>query len=229
MFALYIIMIIVSLLTAGFFTLRRSNKAGPDSLILKSAASVAFIVLGCVAYSVNSSSVSTAVICGLVLGLVGDIYLDMKYMYSKSSVMYTFTGFAAFIIGHVFYLIFLLGQFGAVPAGLIIGIIIGVIAGFGIYITPEIMGLDYGRFRVISSAYAALLVFLTIYSFSVCIARFSAGTLMFFIGLLLFLFSDLVLSQIYFGKGKNTPSNSMINHASYYLGQILIAASIAFI
>ena len=226
MTALYVIMIIVAVITAGLFTFRRSNQAGESALLLKTAASLAFIILGCVAWRGSATVLSIAVIPGLVMGLVGDIFLDMKYIYPQSSTLYTYTGFGAFMLGHVFYLIFLLRQFGALPVGLIISIIIGIAAGIGIYLTPEKMQLNYGRFHIISSCYAAFLVFLTVYSFCACIGRFTAGALLFFLGLLLFLFSDLVLSQIYFGEDKNTPQYAMVNHAAYYLGQILIAASI---
>ena len=226
MTALYVIMIIIAVAAAAFFTLKRSNHPDEKTLILKTVASLAFIILGCVAARGSARLFSIAVIPGLVMGLIGDIYLDMKYVYPKSSTLYTYTGFGAFWLGHVFYFIFLLRQFGALPVGLVISIIIGIAAGIGIYLTPEKMKLDYGEFRLVSSCYAALLVFLTVYSFCVCVGRFSAGALLFFIGLLLFLFSDLVLSQIYFGEDKNTPEYAMINHGSYYLAQILIAASI---
>ncbi|MBR3400852.1 MAG: hypothetical protein IKG67_01290 [Parasporobacterium sp.] len=229
MTVLYIILIIVALALAALFTFKRAAKTNEYSLLLKSAASVAFIVLGCVALRGSSGAVSFAVIPGLVMGLVGDIYLDLKYVYPKTSTLYTFTGFGAFILGHIFYLIFQLRQYGPLSTGLIISIIVGVLAGIGIYATPKLMKLDYGSFRIISAAYAALLVFLTVYALCVMIAHFSAASLLFFLGILLFLFSDLVLSQIYFGEGKNTPQYSIINHASYYLGQILIAASLFFL
>lgn len=229
MTALYIILILLALAIAAFFTFKRAYMTTEFTLLLKTAASIAFIILGCVALHGSGNAISIAAIPGLVMGLVGDIYLDLKYVYPKTSAMYTFTGFGAFILGHIFYLIFLLRQHGPVGTGLVISIIIGVIAGIGIYVTPKLMKLDYGQFRIISSAYAALLVFLTVYALCVMIAHFSAATLLFFLGILLFLFSDLVLSQIYFGEGKNTPQYSMINHASYYLGQILIAASLFFL
>mgnify|MGYP002623873640 CR=1 FL=1 len=227
--AAYIIMIIVSLLVAAFFTLKRSNHANDADLVLKTAASLAFIMLGFASYSASAGVTSVLILPGLVMGLVGDIFLDMKYIYHKSETLYTFTGFGAFILGHVFYFVFLVRQYGFSSKGMITGIIVGVIAGIGIFLTPSLMKLDYGRFRVISSLYAALLVFLTVYALCLCITQFSAAKLIFFLGILLFLISDLILSQIYFGRKKNTPLAAVINHGSYYLGQILIAASIFFI
>lgn len=222
----FILMLLISLFTAAVFSHQRAWKTNEYSLFLKTIASICFILLGFVSFWGAAGTVSIAILPGLVMGLVGDIYLDMKYVYMKSNVFYTFIGFGAFILGHLFYLVFLLTQYPITGTGLIISIIIGIIAGFVIYLTPDLMQLNYGRFRLISAIYAALLVFITVYAAALCFTGFTAAKLMFFLGILLFLFSDLVLSQIYFGKDKNTPRNSMLNHASYYLGQILIAASI---
>jgi len=49
---------------------------------------------------------------------------------------------------------------------------------------------------------------------------------LFFIGALLFLLSDLVLSGTYFGTGKRRPVDVILNHILYYAGQFLIAGSV---
>jgi len=222
-------MVLLALFLAAVFTLRRARRINESALIYKTIASVAFIVLGFVSYWGSEGVTSMLILPGLVMGLVGDIYLDMKYVYPESDSLYTFVGFGAFIVGHIFYLVFLLSQYGTLGTGLIISIIVGILAGFAIYLTPNLLELDYGKFRVVSSAYAALLVFVTVYAGFVCFIHFTGARFLFFLGILLFLLSDLILSQIYFGEGKNTPKNSVLNHSTYYLGQILIAASIFFI
>ena len=226
---LFIIMLLIAICFAALFTLRRARRINESALIFKTIASICFILLGFVSYWSSDGVTSIMVLPGLVMGLIGDIYLDMKYVYPESDAMYTFVGFGAFILGHIFYLIFLLSQYGTLGTALIISIIIGVLAGIVIFLTPKLLDLDYGKFRFISAFYAALLVFVTMYSAMVCFSHFTAARFLFFIGLLLFLISDLILSQIYFGHNKNTPKNSILNHSSYYLAQILIAASIFFI
>lgn len=225
----FIIMILISLYLAANFTLKRAKRIGERALILKVIASVSFVLLGFVAFWAAKNTPSMMILPGLVFGLIGDIYLDMKYVYPESDTLYTFVGFGAFILGHVFYLIFLLNQYGSLGTGLIISAIIGVIGGVVIYLTENLMKLKYGRFRLISAFYAALLIFVTVYAGFICFARFSTSRFLFFIGLVLFLISDLILSQIYFGKNKNTPKNSILNHSAYYLAQILIASSTFFI
>ena len=225
----YIIMLITALVLAVVFTIKRSNHADETGLLLKTMASIAFIFLGIVSFRGSAGAKTVFAIPGLIMGLTGDIYLDMKFVYPKSDTIYTFTGFGAFILGHIFYFIFLVRQYGLFGTGLIVALIVGIIAGIGIYLTPGLMKLDYGMFRVISSLYAALLVFITVYAGSLCFSAFTTAKLLFFIGIVLFLISDLILSQIYFGNDRNTPAAAISNHATYYLGQIFIAASIFWI
>jgi uncharacterized membrane protein YhhN len=167
------------------------------------------------------------VIAGLVCGLIGDVFLDLKFVYPKDDTLHTFSGFGGFILGHFFYMFFMFLAYGIKTVPLLISIAAGIVVGIAIFATPKLMKLDYGKFRLISSLYAALLVFVTVYA---GLLEFTAGhsiaKLLFFIGLVLFLISDLILSQIYFGENKNTTLNKALNHAFYYAGQILIAVSI---
>ena len=50
------------------------------------------------------------------------------------------------------------------------------------------------------------------------------------VGGIFFIISDLILSGMYFDieKSKNTPVNIVLNHATYYIAQFVIAASIMF-
>lgn len=229
MTALYILLILLAIALAAVFTIRRAIRTDGTSLLFKTIASVGFILLGIYSYQCAKDAASIFILPGLIMGLIGDIYLDLKYVHPRSEAIYTFAGFGAFIVGHIFYLVYMLCQYDFTSTGLIVSLIIGVAAGVGIFLTPALMKLNYGRYHVISAAYAALLVFVTVYALCLLIAGFWVSKLLFFLGIALFLFSDLVLSQIYFGEGKNTPRNSMINHGSYYLGQILIAASVFFV
>lgn len=226
---LFIVMILISLFLAYRFIIRRAHHISESALIYKTIASLAFIVLGFIAFWGSDGVSSMMILPGLVLGLVGDIYLDMKYVYPESDALYTFVGFGAFALGHIFYLIFLLSQYGLFTTGLIISIAVGVIATIIIYLSPNIIELNYGKFHVVASAYGGLLVFVTVYSAIVCFSHFTGARFLFFIGLLFFLFSDLILCSIYFGKDQHTAKNSVLNLSAYYLAQILIAASIFFI
>ena len=60
--------------------------------------------------------------------------------------------------------------------------------------------------------------------------NFKVMTLNFmFVGGLLFLLSDLILSGTYFGEGKRRPVDIITNHVSYYAAQFVIASAVMFI
>lgn len=82
----------------------RTAKANVYSLMLKITSSICFILCGIFALkSVGSSNISLLIIVGLVLGLVGDILLDLKIMYPEQSNQYFVAGTFSFAVGHFFY------------------------------------------------------------------------------------------------------------------------------
>ena len=89
--------------------------------------------------------------------------------------------------------------------------------------------LDYGEFRVITLVYAlfvAATMFCSMNGFF--LFGHSKKFLILMIGSILFVASDLVLSSIYFEKGKNTKVNVIINHTLYYAAQFLFASTLLF-
>ena len=228
---MFCVFLALAVIFAAAFTIRRGTKTDAVSLVLKAAASLFFILLGMFGLVFNaSSSFSLLAAAGLVCGLIGDVFLDLKFVYPQDEDLHTFTGFGAFMLGHLFYICFMLFSYGPVLTGVLIAFGAGILVGILIYVTPALMKLNYGKFRAISSIYAGLLVFTTVYALCLeLMTGSSTAKLLFFIGLVLFLISDLILSQIYFGNEKNTKSNKILNHAAYYAGQILIAGSLWFL
>ncbi|MBR3310058.1 MAG: hypothetical protein IKG00_09235 [Lachnospiraceae bacterium] len=228
---LFICFLIVTVIVAMIFTIRRGTKTDAVSLLLKAVSSLLFILFGLLGLFFSKGPyLALFIVAGLVCGLIGDIYLDMKFVYPKDETLNTFTGFGAFMLGHCFYTIFLFSYYKITLVHLLISIAAGIVIGIAIFVTPKLMKLNYGRYRVISSIYAGLLVFVTVYALLLEVAAgHSVSKLLFFIGIVLFLLSDLILSQIYFGENKGMTGNKIANHLTYYLGQILIAASIWFL
>ncbi|MDO4529357.1 MAG: lysoplasmalogenase family protein, partial [Lachnospiraceae bacterium] len=200
---LFICFLAAAVIIALIFTIRRGTKTDAVSLLLKTIASLLFILLGltgCFFSSLPVPMLALFMVFGLVCGLIGDIYLDMKFVYPKDETLNTFTGFGAFMLGHCFYTIFLFSYYKITLVHLLISIAAGIVIGIAIFVTPKLMKLNYGRYRVISSIYAGLLVFVTVYALLLEVAAgHSVSKLLFFIGIVLFLLSDLILSQIYFG------------------------------
>ena len=231
------IILVIAIIVAAIFTIRRGTKTDAVSLLLKTISSLLFILLGIAGIMFTASEgIALFVVSGLVCGLIGDIFLDLKFVYPKDSDLHTFTGFGAFMLGHVFYFLYMFFAYqvlipvSKLTTGILIGLAAGVVVAILIYVTPKLMKLDYGKFRLISSVYAGVLVCVTVNALYLEVATGHAlCKLLMFIGLVLFLISDLVLSQIYFGKDKNTTFLKILNHGTYYAGQILIALSVAFL
>ncbi|MCC8137550.1 MAG: lysoplasmalogenase [Clostridiales bacterium] len=166
---------------------------------------------------------------GLLLGLLGDIWLDLKYLYPLDSDVWTMMGFLMFLVGHFFYLAAVFLTVGIQAAALIAGLVGAIFAIIFIYAGEKLMHLTYGKFKTISAVYGSVLFFMAVYTLGCAILLHNLGLLVMGIGGGLFLLSDLVLSNIYFGEGKHGPAWVAVNYVLYYAGQYLIASSVLWI
>ena len=222
----------LSIILCLLFCWFRGEKANVYSLVLKITASLCF-VLGAVfaVNSIASTGFGLLIICGLVLGLVGDILLDLKIMYPDQSQEYFNAGTICFAIGHVFYFMAcLFFNKIALPANLLWNILISLgvatVLTLAIMFSSKKMGLNFGKSLTLVITYSVILTFMV--SFSISIAIFVPAFWVVAAGMVLFFLSDLVLSMQYFGD-KSQKVWIWINHILYYLAQILIAISILYI
>lgn len=235
-------MLFYALLTLGIiscvvFNVLRVREGGVKALMLKALTSSLFV--GCAAAATwnnaDSANLSFAllVIVGLVFGLMGDIWLDLKWIYPDDNDIFTFAGFGAFMTGHFLFIAGLIKNYAdfSQPLYIIIPAILAVGPGVGTVALEKVMKMVYGKFKAITGIYGFVLAFMTFLSASLAIMNgFKNMTLNFmFTGGVFFLISDLILSGTYFGEGKRRPVDIITNHASYYIAQFLIAASIMFI
>ena len=218
------------------FLFLRVKRGGVDATIAKAFASLLFIltaVAACATSDAPDDIFDYLIIGGLVLGLLGDIWLDLKWVYPESNDKYTFTGFISFGIGHFFFLAGLFLRFADFSKGIyiVVPVILSALIGFVITLMEKPLKLVYGKFKTISGIYGGILVFMTLLSGSLTLMNdFKVMTLNFmFIGGILFLISDLILSGTYFGEGKNRPIDVITNHVSYYAAQFVIASSLLFL
>ncbi len=222
----------ISIIFAIIFCVFRAKQANVFSLMLKTISSICFILCGLLAIQfVGSSTINLLIIAGLVLGLIGDIVLDLKVMYNNESDSYFLFGTLAFVVGHIFYFTAtLLHNINILPAN------VGwnILASFGVAIllstiillSSKKMKMNFGKFTWLVSLYSLILTFMT--AFSISIAIFSPMFWIFASGMIAFLLSDLVLSMQYFG-GRNEKILIYVNHILYYIAQVLLAISILFI
>ena len=173
------------------------------------------------------------VVPGLVFGLMGDIWLDLKYVYAHDDAPLTYAGFATFGVGHILYQLGMLLQFYVhgkagyvlIPLGL------ALVMGVGNAFLEKPMKLRYGQMRPVVIAYGFLLFLSVLLSGSLALLhRWQEPALnLLFIGAVLFAASDLVLSGTYFGEGRDRPVDIVMNYLTYYPAQFLIAWSLAFV
>ena len=225
--AVQIIMCVLAVLTAGLFILIRVTKGGTWGIVLKTLASFCFVLYGMLSYTQITwfSKGSIFIIVGLLCGLIGDIILDLKYVYRESNDIYLNTGMLAFGVGHIFYFVgTVLISESVVKLWLPIVVALSIAAVLTpvIYVVSKrLMGLDYGKFAWQSMIYCFILTFMS--AFTIYLACLQLEFLILAAGVTMILLSDLVLSTQYFGGKVDDKFCTIVNHAVYYAGQILIA------
>ena len=233
-----IIFFVLGVLSIVLFLVERVKNYSVKGVAIKSLASVFFI---CVAVSGwfnsfksgNISLFGGFVIIGLLFGMLGDIYLELKCVYPKEDKIFTYLGFIVFGIGHIIYITgmnleyYVLGNI----LNLIIPIIISIIFTIGVLILEKPMKVKYGNFKIIVVLYSFILSLMMATACSLAIMHsFKNMTLnLMFIGGIFFVISDLILSGTYFGEGKDKPIDLISNIAIYYIAQYAIAFSLLFL
>ncbi|MDR0884563.1 MAG: lysoplasmalogenase [Oscillospiraceae bacterium] len=234
-----------------YIPLRIKKRLRP-ALLIKTGLSVAFILFalrGIVTQYVaddrfsaspwvdkNVLFTSLLVIAGLVCGLIGDIFLDLKDIHIDTQSHYMFVGFSSFMLGHFFYFaaIFHAYQYQGDAWGLALPLAagFGLLMFLGMAALEKPMKLDYGKFRPILLVYTFVLSTMTAYPLAIGFYAMDATMASIFgVGMVLFFLSDLVLSQVYFSTARKEPSpvHIALNYILYYGGQFTIAAALYFL
>ena len=221
-----IALLVLGAIALAFYIPEKIRGYTVKAVFLKSAVSVLFIA---VAVSACSRAVlSPFVIMGLLFGLLGDIWLDLKYVFRECDTPFTYAGFISFGIGHIIYVTGLVIQYGP---GLYLLAAFGLAAAGAalVVLLEKPMKLSYGSFKPTVLIYVFLLLSTMFTSGALFILQGGTALLIFFIGSILFTLSDLVLSGTYFGAGKEGPVYLILNYILYYGGQFLIAFSLTFL
>ena len=173
------------------------------------------------------------VVPGLVFGLMGDIWLDLKYVYPADDAPLTYAGFATFGVGHILYQLGLLLQFyiHGRPGYVLLPMGLAILLTAGNTLMEKPMKLRFGQMKPVVLAYGFLLFLTVLLSGSLALLHGWAEPALnlFFAGSILFALSDLVLSGTYFGEGKDRPADIVLNYLSYFPAQFLIALSLALV
>ncbi len=218
------------------FLTKRTAKVTLNVAFLKAVTSMCFILTGQFAYVSNDNCpriVGALVAVAAVWGLLGDIALDLKYVFKKYEESYLKAGFSSFLVGHVFYCFAMYFIYGFSAKAFIIAAVICVLLTIFILFSERLLKLEFGKFKPITIIYMIVLNFTVGLSVGyVNSTDFSLSAIIMAIGFILFILSDAVLSGIYFSldeKKKSKRSDIVLNHALYYAAQFTIAVSLYFI
>ena len=233
-----IVFLICGALALALFLRERVRGHTLKAALWKSLTSALFVALAVSAWVFAAAGgalpiLGAFVVPGLVFGLMGDIWLDLKFVYPADDLPLTYAGFAAFGVGHILYQLGLIRQFyvHGSPAYVLIPLGLALLLAVGNALMEKPMKLRYGQMKPVVIAYGFLLFFTLLLSGSLALLHAWRETALnlFFAGSVLFALSDLILSGTYFGEGKDRPADVVLNHLSYYAAQFLIAFSLAFI
>ena len=209
MTTLEIILLCTCSLLAIIFIVVRTLKGGVMALTLKTIASFGFVTSAVIGLILNSTLVNQTkwalglLIIGLLLGMIGDIVLDLKVIYNNDN-WYLNTGMGAFFLGHLCYItaFSLLANLESLLLPLVIAGGSSILLTTSITLSSKKIGLNFGKFLIQTIAYTTLLTFAM--SYSLILALLGGGLWLTFIGMTLFFLSDIVLSFQYFG-GRDCP------------------------
>ncbi len=228
----YYIVLAVGVVVSFVFCYQRRLGFSLKNLLFKSISSLCFLLTAVFALIGNSSAYiyGSLIIMGGALGLVGDILLDLKGVYKQDEKTYLKGGFIFFLVGHIFYIGALIYSIKPKWWLILIAAVVSILIGIGTVLSANLMKVHYGAYRRIVAIYVAFLA-MTMLTSILCVflTNFQKGYILMAIGSVLFLLSDVVLSNTFFGRGKDKQHHLFINHFLYYAGQYLIASSVLFV
>ena len=188
---------------------------------LKGLASAFFVLLGALCYVENRTWFGRLILIGLILGMIGDIFLSLRNQFSGAASQKVFAvGIIAFLSGHFLYIAALITQNAAIVLPAIL-----VTAALSVLAIPPLMKRITAPSRGLKLfGYVYLVIVIAMFSCSAVLLVLDgvqALTVLFSIGGLLFVVSDFIM--IYYSFGKKIKPLRAINLLSYYAAQLLIA------
>ena len=197
----------------------------PKAVRLKGLASLCFVLTGLwFAILAGGGRHHLLIGFGLVLGLIGDVLLAMRFEYPEKHDLYFLIGAISFALGHVLYIAAMLGVNGkAWLPGLPFWVGLLAIAG----VSALRCKADAGKMQIPGYGYIALVAGMGAIACGLAVKAPCAATVLFAVGGVLFVISDTILSCHCFGTAKDPVYNRWV-HYTYYAAQLLIAWSLAF-
>ncbi len=228
---MYWALLVIGILATVVFLVLRVRRGGIAALYAKAVASLCFIATAVVATNENRGFLGFGswMTIGLVCGLLGDVWLDLKWIYLQDKDSYLYSGFIFFLLGHICFITAVFSVSPYTSLSVIIAAAAALVIAVVAILLEKPLKMRYGKFKWIVFLYSlALSMTMTMAMVTAVLTHFQSMWVVMSVGGLLFLLSDLVLSGMYFGEGKNTKFNVILNHTLYYAAQFIMAATVLF-
>lgn len=233
----WLIPLVIGFLLLGVFLFFRVKEKRVIAVVFKGLVSLMFIATALVAWLTShypQNTFGVFVVVGLFFGLLGDVFLDIKFIDLKREDLFTMLGFIAFAVGHVFFITGMFIHFFNFTANilyLIIPIIISLVLMVVTLLMEKFTEIKYGKMKPFVIVYGFILFFVTSIYFSAAIQSGWQNLVLIIMSFsfIFFALSDLILNNTYFAPGFNNPPFVISNHILYYLAQFAIASSLFFL
>lgn len=201
------------------FVRSTGRKKGLKAAVLKGLTTCCCIAVGLISiFHTVDKRFAVLVVIGIFFGFLGDEFLAMRYIHPDKFKICFASGSAAFLIGHIFYIIALLGL---VPSAWKIAIPVTIVLLIFEYYNSKRHKIDMNRLFVPGGLYMSVICFMCGCAIGSAVLGFDPGTLVFAIAGISFVTSDTILSVQYFGDTRSE-RNGHILHITYFLAQFLI-------
>lgn len=220
----YLFFIPICLLVMTIFINAEHKEKYVQAVILKGVASLCFVLFGYLcSMQATDMNFSKMVKIGLILGLIADIMLNLRFVFKKNGKIVFLVGILIFLTGHIMYLCALIPGYDYVLLTTILGIIVSALILKWIFSQIE----AEKAFKIFGVFYIGVIVIMNAFAIRNCILIPNVSNIIFLIGAISFLFSDIVLILNTFGK-ETKFSLRITNLSLYYIGQLLIALSLCY-
>lgn len=204
---------------------------------LKMVCATLFVSTGLLSMTIasNNTSFARVMIIGLVLGWIGDLFLHFNGKVGFG------IGFIAFLAGHIVYIknyIDTLSSYEGynhfntveiIACGILLVIALVFAKKFNVQFSTKIL-------KIAVIVYTIILVLMFIKATALGVSYYLSGAeggigalLTLFFGALFFVASDATIGILMFGGQKRNRPLKIFNIATYFAGQMLLAASILFV
>lgn len=241
MFTIIGLLVLAGCLLQSAFIAIEHKKLYVPAVVLKGSASVIFCAIGFIGFyllgattlNLSETQVNPKLVYklgelvfeGLVLGAIGDILLNLRFVFEKQGQKIFLAGIAAFLAGHIVYMVSLILVSSSVLICTICGVVVAAILLAIIFKSFELKI----AFKIFGVLYIGAVCLMASYGIGNAITSgFTANSVIYAIGAVLFLVSDVVLIFNTFGPTQKF-SMRITNLSLYYVGQLLIALSLFFI